>query len=74
MASIAASQAVSGTSLSAAPSRSVSARPTEYTSWVPVAAREFVQSWPTSDYGYYDVVVTADTTDGFTYRYAGRIS
>ncbi|WP_344408995.1 phosphocholine-specific phospholipase C, partial [Actinomadura nitritigenes] len=30
--------------------------------------------WPTNADGYYDVVVTADTADGFTYRYAGRIS
>ena len=30
--------------------------------------------WPTNAYGYYDVTVTADTADGFTQRYAGRIS
>lgn len=30
--------------------------------------------WPTNEYGYYDVIVTADTSDGFTHRYAGRIS
>ncbi len=28
--------------------------------------------WPASDDGYYDVIVTADTADGFTRRYAGR--
>jgi phospholipase C len=31
-------------------------------------------SWPTSQYGYYDVVITANTTDGFRRRYAGRIA
>ncbi|MBO0836889.1 MAG: DUF756 domain-containing protein, partial [Actinobacteria bacterium] len=31
-------------------------------------------TWPTSSYGYYDVIITADTNDGFTQRYAGRIS
>jgi phospholipase C len=30
--------------------------------------------WPTSQYGYYDVIITADTSDGFTHRYAGKIS
>jgi phospholipase C len=30
--------------------------------------------WPTDADGYYDVTVTADTGDGFTRRYAGRIS
>ena len=29
--------------------------------------------WPTDADGYYDVTVTADTGDGFTRRYAGRI-
>ena len=28
---------------------------------------------PTS-YGYYDVVITANTTDGFRRRYAGRVA
>jgi phospholipase C len=31
-------------------------------------------SWPTDPYGYYDVIITADTADGFTRRYAGRIA
>jgi phospholipase C len=31
-------------------------------------------SWPTDHYGYYDVVVTANTADGFRRRYAGRIA
>jgi len=33
-----------------------------------------VISWPTDDYGYYDVSITANTADGFTRRYAGRIA
>jgi phospholipase C len=31
-------------------------------------------SWPTDDYGYYDVIITAGTPDGFTRRYAGRLA
>jgi phospholipase C len=31
-------------------------------------------SWPVSADGYYDVVITANTSDGFTRRYAGRIA
>jgi phospholipase C len=31
-------------------------------------------SWPTDQYGYYDVVITTNTTDGFRRRYAGRIA
>jgi phospholipase C len=31
-------------------------------------------SWPTDQYGYYDVVITANTRDGFRRRYAGRIA
>jgi len=31
-------------------------------------------SWPTDQYGYYDVVITAHTSDGFRRRYAGRIT
>jgi len=31
-------------------------------------------SWPTDQYGYYDVVITANTSDGFRRRYAGRIA
>ncbi|HEX4087258.1 MAG TPA: phospholipase C, phosphocholine-specific [Trebonia sp.] len=30
--------------------------------------------WPTDQDGYYDVVITANTTDGFRRRYAGRLS
>jgi len=30
--------------------------------------------WPTDQYGYYDVVITANTGDGFGRRYAGRIA
>jgi phospholipase C len=30
-------------------------------------------SWPTDPYGYYDVVITTNTADGFRRRYAGRI-
>jgi phospholipase C len=31
-------------------------------------------SWPANQDGYYDVVITADTSDGFRRRYAGRIA
>jgi phospholipase C len=31
-------------------------------------------SWPTDPFGYYDVVITANTPDGFRRRYAGRIA
>jgi len=31
-------------------------------------------TWPTSRYGYYDLTITASTSDGFTQRYAGHIS
>jgi phospholipase C len=30
--------------------------------------------WPTDQYGYYDVVITASAADGFRRRYAGRIA
>jgi phospholipase C len=30
-------------------------------------------SWPADPFGYYDVVITANTPDGFRRRYAGRI-
>jgi phospholipase C len=33
-----------------------------------------IVNWPTDADGYYDVTVTADTGDGFTRRYAGRIA
>ena len=45
---------------------------------VPFASAEVVKpaavSWPVAPDGYYDVTVTADTGDGFTRRYAGRIA
>jgi phospholipase C len=31
-------------------------------------------TWPVDSDGYYDVVITANTTDGFTRRYAGRVA
>jgi len=31
-------------------------------------------SWPADANGYYDVIVTANTADGFTRRYAGRLA
>jgi phospholipase C len=31
-------------------------------------------NWPTDPYGYYDVVITTNTADGFRRRYAGRIA
>jgi phospholipase C len=30
-------------------------------------------AWPVAGDGYYDVIITANTSDGFTRRYAGRI-
>jgi phospholipase C len=38
------------------------------------SGQQVTATWPTSRYGYYDVTITADTPDGFTQRYAGRIS
>jgi phospholipase C len=31
-------------------------------------------AWPTNEDGYYDVIITANTGDGFKRRYAGRLS
>ena len=31
-------------------------------------------SWPADQYGYYDVIITTSTSDGFRRRYAGRIT
>jgi phospholipase C len=31
-------------------------------------------NWPTNNDGYYDVVITANTSDGFRRRYAGRLA
>ena len=36
--------------------------------------RSHVISWPTDRHGYYDVVITANTADGFRRRFAGRIA
>jgi phospholipase C len=36
--------------------------------------RPAVISWPTNSDGYYDVVITANTSDGFRRRYAGRVA
>jgi phospholipase C len=33
-----------------------------------------ILTWPTDADGYYDVTITADSGDGFTRRYAGRIA
>jgi len=45
------------------------------TQTVPVAANgTTVVNWPVDSDGYYDVIITASTTDGFTRRYAGRIA
>jgi phospholipase C len=30
-------------------------------------------SWPVDEWGYYDVVVTANTGTGYRYRFAGRV-
>jgi phospholipase C len=30
-------------------------------------------NWPTNSDGYHDVIITANTSDGFTRRYGGRI-
>jgi phospholipase C len=30
--------------------------------------------WPTDPFGYYDVVITTNTSDGFRRRYAGRLA
>jgi phospholipase C len=42
---------------------------------VPVAAGQSqTVNWPTDADGYHDVTITADSGDGFTRRYAGRIA
>jgi phospholipase C len=38
------------------------------------AGRPATIYWPTDQYGYYDVVITTNTGDGFRRRYAGRIA
>jgi phospholipase C len=41
---------------------------------VTVTGRAKTVAWPADADGYYDVTVTANTSDGFTRRYAGRIA
>jgi phospholipase C len=42
---------------------------------VPVGAKDSTDvTWPVDPDGYYDVSITADTGDGFSRRYAGRIA
>jgi phospholipase C len=31
-------------------------------------------TWPVDSHWYYDAIVTANTSDGFTRRYAGRVA
>jgi phospholipase C len=31
-------------------------------------------NWPADPFGYYDVVITTNTANGFRRRYAGRIA
>jgi phospholipase C len=38
------------------------------------AGRPVIVDWPGGHDGYYDVIITASTSDGFTRRYAGRIA
>ena len=39
----------------------------------PVGAKDSTAvTWPVDVDGYYDVIITADTGDGFSRRYAGR--
>jgi phospholipase C len=45
------------------------------TQTVPVAGNSSTTvNWPVNSDGYYDVIITASTTDDFTRRYAGRIA
>jgi phospholipase C len=39
-----------------------------------VGSRPQTVDWPAAAHGYYDVIVTASSSDGFTRRYAGRIA
>jgi phospholipase C len=52
--------------------------PNDYEGWTQTVTvklgRPKTISWPTDHYGYYDVVITANTSDGFRRRYAGRIA
>jgi phospholipase C len=41
---------------------------------VSVGFRPVVVDWPADADGFYDVIITANTSDGFTRRYAGRIA
>jgi phospholipase C len=38
------------------------------------SGRDETVDWPTNDDGYYDVIITANTGDGFKRRFAGRIA
>jgi phospholipase C len=38
------------------------------------SGRPVTIAWPVNNEGYHDVIITANTSDGFTRRYAGRIS
>jgi phospholipase C len=38
------------------------------------AGRSTTINWPTGNDGYYDVVIAANTSDGFHGRYAGRLA
>jgi phospholipase C len=38
------------------------------------AAGSATVTWPVDSDGYYDVIITANTSDGFTRRYAGRVA
>jgi phospholipase C len=40
---------------------------------VVAGSRPITVSWPLDEWGYHDVVVTADAGDGFRYRFAGRV-
>jgi phospholipase C len=45
------------------------------TQTVAVSAKETsTVNWPVDANGYYDGIITANTSDGFTRRYAGRIA
>jgi phospholipase C len=45
-----------------------------HTQTASVGFRPVTIDWPTDVDGYYDVIITASTSDGFTRRYAGRIA
>ncbi|HKD87787.1 MAG TPA: phospholipase C, phosphocholine-specific [Streptosporangiaceae bacterium] len=45
-----------------------------HTQTVTVGSSPVTVAWPANVDGYYDIIVTANTSDGFTRRYAGRIA